>query len=149
MKKIKNLLLVIFLLLMGGLVLTKSAQAFWPFDLLKKNQNQAGQTQTTFPSIIQKLIDKFGLNPDEVNQVLEEERAEREQQRQARFEERLGQMVEEGQITEEQKQAMLNKKAEMQEERGQHQEEMRKWAEENGIDWQPSGLGLGKGFRHW
>jgi len=113
-------------------------------------------------TIIEKLVDRFGLNKEEVETVFEEVRQERQQQGQARFEERLSQAVEEGKITEEQKQAVIDKKAEMQadcqqlkdlspEERKEtmenHHQEMKTWVEEQGIDLTTLPLFLGRGPR--
>lgn len=148
--KIKNFLLIIFSLIIGSLVLTKSAAAFWPFDALRQEQGQeeAGQQngQSKFPPIVQKLIERFGLNEDEVSQVIEEEREERRQKGKEMMEQRLDEAVADGQITEEQKQAILEKQEQMEQEKGQHQEEMKQWAEENGIDWPMFGSGMRKGM---
>lgn len=114
------------------------------------------QFEGNYPPIIQKLVERFGLNEDEVKAVFDEAREEKQGQMQAHFEERLNQAVVEGEITEEQKQAILNKHEEMktnrQANRGEfknltteereerkekmqaHREEMKAWAEENGID---------------
>jgi len=115
-----------------------------------------------YPSIIQKLVERFGLNEEEVKTVFDEARGERQQQMQDRFEERLNQAVSDGKITEEQKQAILAKKAEMQVNRGEfkdfspeerqekmqaHREEMQTWAEANGIDISQIHSLLGKGCR--
>jgi len=93
---------------------------------------------STYPPLVQKLIDRFNLNGDEVKQVFDEHRQERQQQMRAGLEERLGQAVSDGKITQEQKEAFLAKKEELMAECGeagkQHQQEMRTWAEENGID---------------
>lgn len=113
-----------------------------------------------YSNIVQKLVGRFNLNADEVQQVFDEAREERREEMQARFgergekmrvgfEERLNQAVSEGKITEEQKQALLAKKVETQtnfeelkdlsfEERKENMEarrqEVQAWAEENGID---------------
>jgi len=117
-----------------------------------------------YPPIVQKLVERFGLNEDEVKAVFDEERTEHQAQMQARFEERLSQFVSDGKITEEQKQAILAKKEEMQgnreefkdlsaEERKQKMEErrqeMQSWAEQNGIDVDllPMVMGGGPGHR--
>jgi hypothetical protein len=104
-------------------------------------------------SIVQKLVQKFGLNESEVRAVFEEEHKERETRMAARMEERLSQLVTDGKITETQKQAIIAKTAEM---KTQHEAKMEKfalmsdeerkaameaertsleaWAKENGID---------------
>jgi len=97
-----------------------------------------------YPPIIQKLVERFNLNTEEVQQVFDEVREERQEQGRARFEERLNQAVSDGRITEAQKEAILAKHAEMQANQANHRQEMQAWAEENGIDWP---LFLGGGHR--
>lgn len=133
-KKIIFLGLALSALVLAGLVGVKTIQA-------EGNGN--------YPPLIQKLVERFNLDANEVQEVFDEVREERHQEMQARMEERLNQAVEEGKITEEQKEAILAKKAEMQargeelkdlspEERKEameeHREEMKAWLEENGLD---------------
>ena len=107
------------------------------------------QEANGYHPIIQKLVDRFNLDPTQVEEVFNQEREERHTQMQSRWEERLNQKVADGSLTEAQKQAILDKKAKMQanfqnnqnlsiEERRDlketHQAEMKTWAEENGID---------------
>lgn len=125
-----------------------------------------------YPSIIQKLVDKFGLNEDEVKAVFDEDRKGRQQGMQARFEEQkkemetrfeeqLNQAVADGKINEEQKQAILIKKEEMQADREElknlsaeekeervkaHQQEMETFAQEIGIDSELLSTFFGRGF---
>lgn len=127
----------------------------------------AGSQDYSFPPIIQKIVDKFGLNKEEVQSLLEESQKEHQEQMQTRLEEQLSQAVSDGKITEEQKTALLAKHQELQEERQANRvgpqnttpEEMRSafeqkkaeletWASENNIDPEilPS-LGLGFGDR--
>jgi 4-alpha-glucanotransferase len=102
-----------------------------------------------YSSLIQKLVERFNLNPDEVQEVFEEHRGERRAKMEQHFGERLDQAVAEGRITVEQKEALLTKKAEMEaecagfkelsmeerkEKMAQHQQEMKAWVEENGLD---------------
>jgi hypothetical protein len=98
-----------------------------------------------YPPIVQRLIERFNLNGDEVKTVFDEFQAERKQERQARFEEKLNQAVEEGTITQEQKEAIQKKDEEMAQEREQHRQEMKVWAEENGLD--QFFFGEGRGWR--
>lgn len=121
--KTKNLLLIsvavfIFLAFMGvyGVKLIKADEA------------------DNYPPIVQKLVDRFGLNENEVKQVFDETRQEKHEQMQARFEDRLNKAVEEAKITQEQKQLILDKKAEMQANPKEHKGEMKTWLEEQGID---------------
>lgn len=111
-------------------------------------------------TLIQRITEKFNLNQGEVEEVFNQHREERHQQRQMEIEERLNKAVSDGKITEEQKNLILKKKEEMQgqresfrnlsdEERKEqmrnHREEMNKWAEENDIDMKEF-MGGGKGF---
>jgi len=113
------------------------------------NQVKARDNDIDYPPIMQRLIEKFNLDGEDVEEVFAEIREERRSQMQARFEERLSELVEEGQLTGEQKQAILVKKEEMRresqnwqglapeekrEQMEQHREEMRIWAEGEGID---------------
>ena len=111
---------------------------------VKAQDNGRGPNDT----IIQKLVAKFGLNEADVQAVFDEERAERQTEMQARFEERLTQAVTDGKITEEQKAAILAKRAE-----GADCRVLEDWATENGIDADllrslmggPGGPGMGGG----
>lgn len=100
-------------------------------------------------TLIQKITEKFNLNQGEVEDVFNQHREERHQQRQTEFEEKLNQAVADGKISEEQKNLILNKREELQGQREsfrdlspeerkvkktEHREELEKWAEENNID---------------
>ena len=117
---------------------------------------------STYPPIVQKLVERFNLNTEEVQQVFDEARGERQQEMQVRFEERLNQAVSEGKINQEQKEAIMAKKDEMKANRGEfkdltpeerhqnreaHRQEMETWAEENGIDLSLMPMLLGGGHR--
>lgn len=113
----------------------------------------AATNQNGSDRLVDKLATRFNLNKDEVNQVFEEEQAERQAEMQQTIEERLTQAVAEGKLTEEQKQKVLAKQAELRaemeksfreglegktkEERiqlmQQRHEELQKWASDNGI----------------
>ena len=107
------------------------------------------------PPIIQKLVEKFNLNENEVKAVFEEERNQHQERAREMFEERLNQAVKDGKITEEQKNKIMAKHEEMrterQQERNERQEqrqEMEQWAEDNGINLEDVGMfggGLGRG----
>jgi polyhydroxyalkanoate synthesis regulator phasin len=109
----------------------------------------ASAQDSTYPSIIQKIAEKFNLNEDEVAAVFDEERDEHHAEMQAKWSERLDDLVNDGKINAEQKQAILDKHEEMHnkmeewkdldpEERHEKmrglREEFRAWAEEQGID---------------
>jgi len=141
--KIKNLLLCLGFFLVLVFALPAAVNAFWLFDLFKKDSPSTSQ----FPPLIQKIIEKFNLNPGEVQKVIDEERQERERQRLSLLEEKLNQAVKDGVISEEQKKALLERWQNKWQERRQIREEERKWLEENKIDWQKLGPYLGgKGF---
>ncbi len=107
---------------------------------------------SNYPPLLQKLVERFGLNEDEVKQVFDEQRTERQVARQAEREEKLNQAVGDGVITEEQKQALISKHEEMranrpergefkdlskeerQAKREEHRSEMQAWFESQGID---------------
>lgn len=105
-------------------------------------------TNSPQDSIIDRIAAKFNLDEEEVAQVFEEERAEREAARQQKVEDRLTQAVEDGKLTEEQKAKTLAKLEELQavreawqdktpEERHEAKHELHaaleQWAEDNGI----------------
>lgn len=132
------------------------------------SQVQAQNQQSKYPSIIQKLVERFGLKESEVQAVFDEARQERQQQMQARFEEHLNQAVKDGKISESQKQAILVKHNELAEERLQNKEnwqnmtpeqrrqamqeqkqELESWASQNGIDLKYLFGGFGMKRGHW
>ncbi len=151
MKKV--FLAVIFTSLITFLALPKSAYAIWPFNLFTKNSLTGSQTK--FPTLIQRMIDKFKLNSGEVEQVVEEVQTERQQEMRARREARLEEAVGAGVITGEQKQALLNKEDEWRQKQTQLMEERQQWMDQSGIDFEKlvpyggfGGPGMGgKGFK--
>jgi len=98
------------------------------------SQISAQESDYNFPPAIEKLVEHFGLNEEEVQGVIDEVRADHFAQMQTILEERLTEAVENGQLTEEQKVALLNKHEEMHQERFMNREELRTWAEDNGIE---------------
>ncbi|MFA6982069.1 MAG: hypothetical protein WC243_03550 [Patescibacteria group bacterium] len=114
-----------------------------------------------YSPLVQKLVDKFNLSQEEVDTVVSEYQAERRTEMQNRFQERLDQEVEAGNITSEQREKIMAKHEEMQNEMigqqgltsderkakmDEHRSELEKWAEENGIDVQYL-MGFGPGKR--
>lgn len=73
----------------------------------------ATDSQGKYPSIIQKLVERFGLNETDVQTVFDEVKQEKQSLMQERFEERLNQAVGDGKLTEAQKQLVLDKHQEM------------------------------------
>lgn len=105
------------------------------------------------PSIVTRIAERFNLNVDEVKSVFEEEHDARREDMKAKLEDRLNQLVEDGELTTEKKQLILDKMSEMEANRVQmmeemkdltpeerrttmnaHHEELKSWADENGID---------------
>lgn len=110
--------------------------------------------------LIQRIMEKFGLNKDAVNQVVNQYRSERKAEMQQKQEENLNQAVESGKITQGQKTALQEKmqewrdskpdfsnmsQKEKREDMENHREEMQNWAEDQGIDLQQLNLGGPKG----
>lgn len=102
-----------------------------------------------YQPIIQKLAEKFNLDPDDVKAVFDEAKSEREADMQKQLEKRLDQAVKDEKITEVQKEAILAKIKEMRDDRREfrdldpdkrqaemkkRQEELSRWAKKNGID---------------
>jgi len=148
--------MAIFLSLGVILAFPTKVSAFWPFDILTKSSET--EAQTKFPTLIQRIIDKFELNSGEVQKVMDEVQTERQQEMRARREAKLEEAVKAEVITSEQKQALLDKEDEWQEKQRQLMEERRKWMEESGIDFKKlapyrvgyggfAGKGFGRG--HW
>lgn len=120
----------------------------------------SAQEADTYPPIVQKIAERFGLNESDVEDVFDEVHAEHHAEMLANFEDRLSQAVTDGKITEDQKQAILDKHEEFQakmdeikdmpedERRAameQIHEDMKTWADENGIDIPLFAMGRGPG----
>jgi len=129
----------------------KSASAFWPFDGWKNNNQGQEQVEDKprFSKLIQRLVDKFSLNEDEVEDVIEEVREEQKEEVKMRYENKMGQLVENGILTQEQVELIEAKREELKSQAGelegltreekkevmvQHKEELKVWADENGIE---------------
>ncbi|KKQ42035.1 MAG: hypothetical protein US60_C0025G0005 [Microgenomates group bacterium GW2011_GWC1_37_8] len=125
----------------------------------------SAQDSGNYPSIVAKIAEKFNLNEADVQAVFDEEREAHYADMQARWSERLDDLVNDGKITAEQKQAILDKHEEMQnkmeelrdlepkarrEKMQTMHEEFKAWAEGEGIDLPligPVGSGHGHGFK--
>ncbi len=120
----------------------------------------AAKTSSSYPLIVQRLAERFNLQPEEVNKVFTQVQQERWKQRQTLFEERLETAVKDGKITRTQKEALLKKRAEIQKKMDEIRNssltpqekweklsklrlEMQNWAKDNQID---LSLCLGPGF---
>ena len=99
--------------------------------------------------LMQRVMTRFNLNEEEVQEVIAQHRNEMQSERQQEIEEKLTNLVNDGKITEEQKNAFLVKHEEMQKNRdknvgltreerwaqnAEHTNEMHEWMEENGIE---------------
>lgn len=118
-----------------------------------------------YPPIISKLVERFGLNEDEVKSVFDEARQEHQAQMQVKFEEKLNQAVNDGKISQEQKNKILAKHEEMcqnkenwqslskeekREKARELKEEIKNWAEAEGINLKDVlGFGIRFGRRHF
>ena len=146
--KMQNFLLSVFVSLLIILPFPTKTYAFWPFDLFTKTSQQGSQTK--FPTVIQRIIDKFNLSSGEVEKVVNEVQEERVQEMRDRMAARLEEAVKAGVITSEQKQALLDKEVEWQQKQTQLMEERRQWMEQSGIDFEklaPYRVGFGFGSR--
>ena len=109
----------------------------------------AAENQEEFHPMIQSLVDRFNLNPDEVEAMMEEHREARQAQRRQYVKEKLDEAEQAGKLTPRQRQLLLDKMVDHQahhqlmhglspEERRRYKElrhqEMENWAEANGID---------------
>jgi len=105
-------------------------------------------------NLVSKIASRFSLSEDDVQSVFDEYRAEHEQERKAKLENRLTKAVQNGKLSEEQKNQILTKmdenkaffkslkdmsKSERKTALENHRKEMKAWAKENEIDkkWAP------------
>ena len=148
------------------LIITASVLALLSLVAYGTTRAYAGSQWGGYPPIIEKLVERFGLNEEDVKAVFDETREEHKAQMQSRLEERLDEAVASGDITADQKQLILAKHEELKAEREANKEsfqdmipeqrrevkeakkaELESWAEQNGIDLQDffGGRGFGKG----
>ena len=124
----------------------------------------SAQDNSSYPPIVQKLAERFGLSQTDVQEVFDEARADHHAQMLTNFEDRLNQAVSDGKITEDQKQLILDKHEEIQakmdelqsldpqdrrEQMQAYHEELQNWAQDNNIDLPLFGFGSGfaRGFK--
>ena len=139
----KNFIIIIAaVLLSGSLYLARATSA----------QENSGKT------FIQTIAEKFNLKQDDVQEVADQYHSQKMETMQAerrnRLEERLTEAVADGELTQNQKQAILEKHDELQQKREQERADMEKWAEQNGLDDNGIGFGLGmfkfgRGMHFW
>ena len=65
------------------------------------------------PLLVERFAERFDLDPDEIMDFFDELKEERKADAEERFEDRLGELVEDEKITEDQKEAILDKKEEL------------------------------------
>ena len=122
-------------------------------------------------TLIERLVQKFGLKTADVQAVFDTVRSDRQAQMQQKMTGQLESLVKEGKITEAQKKLIVAKHAELQAQRDKemesmkdlppeerrskmeaHRTELETWAKENDIDWQyvlGSVRGRGLGMGRW
>lgn len=83
----------------------------------------------SYPSIVQKLAEKFNLNLADVEAVFDEDREERHAEMETTYEKRLSHLVSDGKITEQQKDVILEKHREMEANRQANWQEMQTMSE--------------------
>lgn len=120
---------------------------------------------STFPPMVQHLVEKFNLNTDEVKTFLDEERQVQQEEMLSEYETMLTEAVNNGELTEDQKALLLAKKAEQQSEMAARQpgqgngpenrdemqakrDELSQWAKDNGIDEKYLFMHDGEGMRN-
>lgn len=131
-------------LVAGALALAITAGSYGASTVFASSNNQFKGGD-----LVQRLVDHFNLNQDEVDQVVSQFRDEQQQEREQEVQANLSEAVQNGTITEEQKNLILQKHSEIQNkmealrdsdpetrrtQMREVQDEMRQWAAENGID---------------
>lgn len=119
--------------------------------LLGVSSVTAQSSDTSAETIVDKIVSTFNLDREEVEAVFEEHREQKHEERQAHWEERLADLVEEGSLTQDQANRLHelhtehHEKIEALREQGadrdeihdqiqQHRDDMKSWAEEEGIE---------------
>ena len=124
-------------------------------------------------TLIQRLVQKFGLKTEDVRSVFDTVRDERQAQMQQKLTDKLDALVKEGKLTEAQKQLIIAKHTELQAQREKDKDTLKNltwderrakmqaqrtdletWAKQNNIDIQyvlgfgrGKGLGMGRGWK--
>lgn len=124
-------------------------------------------------TLIQRLVQKFGLKTEDVRSVFDTVRDERQAQMQQKLTNKLDALVKEGKLTEAQKRLIISKHTELQAQREKDKDtlkdltpeerrakmqaqrtDLENWAQQNNIDIQyvlgfgrGKGLGMGRGWR--
>jgi hypothetical protein len=95
---------------------------------------QSNEDGANFPPIVQKLVDKFDLSESDVKISLDELHEDRRAEMEARYEERLNQAVEDGDLTEDKKNLIVSKHKELMSAMQQQHDELQQWASDNQVD---------------
>jgi len=74
---------------------------------------QSATSDSTHKTIVQRLVERFGLKESDVQSVFDQAQTDRQAEMQAKAEEQLTKLVTDGKITEAQKQLIVAKRAEM------------------------------------
>lgn len=100
----------------------------------------------TYPRIVQRISDRFGLDPAKVNDVFKEQRQNNQQDREAMLKSRLDQAVKDGKLTQNQEDILMTEIKKLHEQfksgnmtdRRQNIQDIKsyleRWAKDNGID---------------
>ena len=105
--KRKNLQSAVAALGMAGLLVVGSITPVYAEDSMPQG-----------PSLIQRIMERFGLNKTEVEETIEEHRSYMQTQRKNQMTSRLEEAVQNGNLTDEQKNLLIQKMSEWQDERG-------------------------------
>jgi len=102
----------------------------------------SGDSTGNYPSIVQKIASKFGLDPAKINDVFKENRQEHMQQRQELLKDKLDQAVKDGKLTQDHEDKLIAKlkslhrqniQDKFQDRKDMH-DELEQWAKANGIN---------------
>ncbi len=101
----------------------------------------SGGGSSNYPSIVQKIADKFNLDPAKVNDVFVADRASHQAEHQAKLKSTLDQAVKDGKITKDQEDKLIAKlqslHTENKDNKAQNRQDLKseldQWAKDNGI----------------
>ncbi|HZP55535.1 MAG TPA: hypothetical protein VFB03_02065 [Candidatus Saccharimonadales bacterium] len=106
----------------------------------------ATSATTSYPPIVQKIADKFHLNPADVQSVFQQQRQDKKNNRMQHIKDSLDQAVTDGKITRDQENKLLNELKTLQQQRHDDKtndrradrqkihDELQQWAKDNGIN---------------
>ena len=117
------------LLLVPALVITLAGTAWMGISRVS-----AATTDSKYPPLVTKFMQKFGLKESDVQSVMDEVQSDRQKEMQARYEARLTEAVTAGEITAAQKQLLWDKHAELKAKMQAQRQELQTWGTQNNID---------------